>query len=632
MEAYLNGKRIQLNPSRSIGRGGEAEVFDIGNGLAAKIFKPPNHPDYVGLPQEQEGARRRLAEHQIKLPAFPPNLPGRVVTPQRLVTDKIGNRILGYTMRLVRNAEVLLRYRERHFREVGIPNQLVVEIFQDLHRTVSQLHQTKVVIGDFNDLNALVKENEVYFIDADSFQFGQFLCQLFTAGFVDPLLCDPHLNTLILQKPHNANSDWYAYLVMLMQSLLFVGPYGGVYRPKDPRRRLPQGSRPLQRITVFRPEVIYPRPAIHYQVLPDELLDLLQRVFEKDERGMVPLKLLENLRWTSCAGCGIEHARNICPECAEIAPPAIKEVIEIRGKVTSTRIFQTRGHILFAAHQNGKINFLYHENGEFKREDGSTVLSGKLDPQMRFRIQGEATLVGKDEQLVKLTRGQEPTRIAVDTFGLLPIFDANERNIYWTAGGRLLREANLDLRLGQEFASEYIGDVLSGQTLFWVGPAFGFGFYRAGDFKISFIFDVERRGINDTVEPPPLRGQLVDSTCVFTKERCWFLISSQEGGKTINRCLVIKKDGSVEARAEAEENDGSWLETLRGKCAVGNFLLVATDEGIVRVEPQNGQVVKTREFPDTAPFVDASCHLFLGGEGLYIVSRKEIRLLKIQTS
>jgi hypothetical protein len=39
--------------------------------------------------------------------------------------------------------------------------------------------------------------------------------------------------------------------------------------------------------------------------------------------------------------------------------------------------------------------------------------------------------------------------------------------------------------------------------------------------------------------------------------------------------------------------------------------------------------VKTREFPDSEPFVDAGCQLFAGRAGLYVVDRREVRLLRI---
>jgi tRNA A-37 threonylcarbamoyl transferase component Bud32 len=618
MDVYLSGKRIRLDPAKSIGKGGEADVYDIGGGKALKVFKPPSHPDYQDAPHEQTAARERIAEHQHKLPAFPQGLPSRVITPQELATSRFGGEILGYSMMFLEGAEVLLRYAEKNFRQSGVDSNTVVSIFRDLHTTVNALHKAQVVMGDFNDLNVLVKGTEAYLIDADSFQFGKFLCRVFTGKFVDPLRCDPRQSPLLLKQPHTADSDWYAYAVMLMQCLLFVGPFGGVFRPKDPLDRVPHDARPLHRITVFHPEVQYPKPAVPLDRLPDELLERFREVFVEDQRGEFPAQLLEKLRWTRCIKCGTEHARRVCPVCAQgVRMP----VVTVRGRVRATYPFRTEGVILFATIQGGVLRWVYHENEQFKREDGRVVLHGGLDPHIRCRIRGSQTLLGKDATVFTLQDGQQPERLNVDRFGLVPIFDANERYRYWIESGRLLRDGQL--------GSEFIGDVLAGQTLFWVGEKFGFGFYRAADLSVAFVFDAERRGINDNVKLSTIRGQVVDATCRFTKDRCWFFIATREGGRTVNRCMVILSGGNIEAEASAVDGDGSWLGSLRAKCAVGNFLLAATDDGLVRVEPDAKQIVETKRFPDAEPFVDAGCHLFPGKEGLYVVDPHEIRLLQM---
>lgn len=613
------GKRVTPNPSRSIGKGGEADVYDIGDGKALKLYKQPNHPDYQGLPTEQAAARMRLEIHQKKLPAFPKGLPSTVITPDDLATDKSG-KIVGYVARYVQGVEVLLRYAEKSFRQGGIDPNTVVQIFREMHGTVRGIHEKGVVLGDFNDLNILVQGEHAYFIDADSFQFGGFLCKVFTAKFVDPLLCDPkHTSSPMLAKPHTPLSDWYAFAVMLMQCMVYVGPYGGVFRPKDPATRVAHDARPLHRITVFHPEVVYPKPAVPLKYLPDDLLQYLQQTFVKDTREEFPLRVLQNLRWTKCAKCGVEHARHVCPQCAHGVPSMVATV---RGRVMAKQIFQTSGVILFASvKQDGSLSFLYHEHGEFRREDKRVVLRGALDPQVRYRLQGERTAFGKGNSLAVIAQDGTAARLNVDAVGLLPTFDANEKHIYWVDNGRLLYDGTL--------GPEFVGDVLPGQTLFWVGAKFGFGFYRAGELSVAFVFDAERRGLNDSVPLPRLRGQLIDSTCVFAKDRCWFFVSTREGGQTVNRCIVIQKNGLVEAVAEASEGDGSWLGTIRGKCAAGNFLLVATDDGIARVEVNGGQIVETKQFPDTSPFVDANCHLFPGTHGIWVVSRTEVRLLQM---
>jgi tRNA A-37 threonylcarbamoyl transferase component Bud32 len=674
---WVGGRQVALDPRRAIGQGGEAEVYEV-DGKALKVYKEPDHPDYQGDPVGRNGARERLEIHQRKLPAFPRSLPGRVIAPLELATDRQtasvrgGRRIVGYTMPFLKGAEVLMRYADPAFRQAGIANDQVRQIFLDLHDTVGKLHRAGVVIGDFNDLNVLVAGSEAHLIDADSFQFRasgeQFWCMTFTTKFVDPLRCDPNAPGPVLCMPHCEETDWYAFSVLLMECLLYVDPYGGVYRPREKTKLVAHTARPLHRITVFHPEVRYPKPAVPYGVLPDELLQWFHQVFEKDARDPFPRPLLEVMRWATCAVCGTEHARPVCPRCAAAAPGVVREVTRVRGTVTATRIFQTEGLILFADAQGGTLSWLYHERGAFIREDGTRVATGPLTPGMRFRLRGRETLMGQGGRLVTLAPGaaaggpQAPTTIAVDGYGALPQFDTNARHTYWLRGGQIRRSAPL--------GEAYLGDVLAGQTLFWVGPEFGFGFYRAGAMSVGFVFDAEKGGVNDRVPLPPIRGHLLDSTCLFGQHRAWFFVATREGGRTLHQCALVRPDGSVEATAQAEAGDNSWLGHLRGKCAANDFLLAATDDGIVRVEllhdrrrsgtapsddgtsptpsdqwrargprsrgdrsvdsgKRSGRIAPAKEFPDTEPFVDARRHLLPGPHGLYVVGPHDIQLLKI---
>lgn len=616
MIVYLNSKQYRLNPTDSIGKGGEADIFALGN-MAFKVFKQPNHPDFQGFPHEQQAAKIRITEHQKKLPAFPKNLPDRVVAPHGLLTDKKIKSVLGYVMPFLKGCEVLLKYSDRSYRQAGVSNEDVIEVFRDLHTTVKGIHKAGAIIGDFNDLNIMVKGNEAHIIDADSFQYGGFLCHLFTERFVDPLLCMPNETRPILTMSHNEGSDWYAYVIMLMQSLLYVGPYGGIYKPKDKSKRVKQGERPLKRITVFDPEVKYPKPATHYSVLPDDMLQYLHLLFQEDKRGEYPENLLD-IRWTNCVKCGTIHAKRVCPGCATYSPTAIKETI--RGNVKCVRVFQTPGLIIYSTIQNDKLRYLYHKDDRFVRENEVEVVKGKLTPTMRFRIKGKETLIGSNGQFVSIVPGGQPSKVAADSLSLLPLFDSNGSHKYWSYDGQLFRDGMV--------GPKYIGDVLRGQTLFWVGPKFGFGFYRAGNINVGFVFNADKGGINDTVKMPVISGQLIDATCYFAGDWAWFFYSTREKGQTINRCIIIKSDGRVGDSAEGIEGDGTWLGKIRGKAAAGNFLFAATDDGIVRVEP-NGVLDVAKEFPDTEPFVDSGCHLLVSKNGLYVVSKHEIRLLTI---
>jgi hypothetical protein len=624
MNVYVAGKKMRIDPARSIGTGGEADVYDIGGGRALKIFKPPDHPDLAGDAGAQQAARDRLDEHQRKLLAFPPSLPDRVVVPLELATEGAHGRIVGYTMRRLENAEVLLRYGDRAYRQ-AIGNADVFAIFRSLHRTVEALHLDGVVIGDFNDLNVLVHGTEAHLIDADSMQFGAFVCRVFTERFVDPLLCDPKLTHLALVRPHTPQSDWYAFTAMLMRSLLYVEPYGGVYRPAAATApKVLAGARPLHRITVFHPDVKYPKPAERWDVLPDDLLQHFHAVFVKDDRALFPLAVLDDARWTRCVSCGREHGRALCPYCTGAPPAAVREVTRVRGEVTSRRVFATTGTILEAAFQEERLVWLHQDGDALRREDGTTVFSGRLRPGMRFRFLPRRTAVGAGSRVVVVKDGAAGPPLVVEAPNGDAAFDTNERHLYWTAQGGLMRDGPL--------GPERIGDVLAGQTAIWVGPTFGLGFYRAGGLQVGFVFDAERSGVHDGVALPRLTGRLIEARCVFGRDRCWFMTACEEGGRTVNRCALVMRDGTVAASLVAAAGDGSWLDRIRSGCAAGDALLVPTDEGIVRIEASGGSLAKTREFPDTGAFVDSESRLVAGSDGLYVVDAHEIRRLTLASA
>ena len=618
------GRRaVDLARLAPIGQGGEADVYDLGDGRALKVFKGPGHADFARDPARSAAAAARIDEHQRKLRDFPAALPARVVAPESLALDPSG-RIVGYAMPLIRGGEVLLRYSRREFRaRGGISTTDVLHIFRDLHGTVRGLHAAGVVIGDFNDLNVLASGRAARLIDADSYQFGPYLAASFTERFVDPLLCDGALPRPVLARPYTADADWYAFAVLLFQSLLFVDPYGGVHAPASPAQRVPHAARPLKRVTVFDPAVRLPKVAERWDVLPDDLLEHFHATFERDRRGAFPLPLLESLRWTTCAACGAEHARPTCPRCPTIHPARVREVVRIRGTVTATRVFQG-GIVLHAAMQDGRLRWIAHDGTRFVREDGRVVLEGALAGRTRWRIQGETTLLARGRDGVALAPGKAPERFEVDAFGPVPVLDATaRRRFHLRTDGRIEASG----RLGPEV----VGSVIPGATLFWAGERFGFGFWRAREMTTGFVFDTEgASGLYDRVPLPPLRGEVVDAACWFADERCWFFAEFHEGGRALVRLDVVTRRGEVEASLETTVADTPWLAGFRGAAAAGAALLVPTDAGVVRVAVENGAVEARGAFPDTEPFVSAGDRLFAGPDALWCVGRREVTKLVIR--
>lgn len=322
--AYLDGKAVRLRPGALLAQGGEAEVYDLNDGSVLKLFKQPGHPDFAQDAAAQQLVAQRLDEHQRKLRAFPAGLPAQVVAPQSLAfADKHERTIVGYRMRKVSGEPLHLLGEPRFRRDRALTAAEVVAPLLALHDAVTALHRAGVVIGDFNDLNVLVDGARVHLIDADSYQFAGFLCAMFSERFLDPRLAQP--GAMVPARPHDRDGDWFAFHVMLARTLLLVGPWGGVYQPKDPAARCTAAARPLRRISIFSPEVVWPRAALPSAALSEELTAHLAATFAGARTGAPPRRLLDELRFVTCGRCGLEHARRGCPACTvavAVAPPA----------------------------------------------------------------------------------------------------------------------------------------------------------------------------------------------------------------------------------------------------------------------------------------------------------------------
>jgi len=613
----IAGQSVRLQASQVIGKGGEADIYQLDPSRVLKLYKRSTDPDYANNQLAQAGAVKRINEQQSKLPAFPRGLPPEVVTPAELALSK--SKIAGYTMPYITGMDTLMNFSNRAFRESsGIDANQVIGVFRELRRVVKLIHGSGVVIGDFNDLNVLTNNTTIKLVDADSMQFGGYMCQTYTNRFLDPLLASH--GALELARPHNELSDWYAYAVMLMQSILYVGPYGGVHRPKT-GKRLQHDERVLRRLTVFDSDVLYPKPALPLTTLPDEWQSYFQTITEQNTREIFPDRLLDDIRFTSCQQCGSVHGRSVCPGCQK--PGVVRQKITIRGTVTASRVFQTKGKILQAAFHAGTLRYLYEEAGSLYRENSRQLVSTRLSPELRFRIQADQTLIGRGTALYIVTADGSSSRLNVEQYqGRLPVFGTNAKHSFWLQNGQLMRSS--------VHGPRYLGSVVSGQTLFWAGEHLGFGFYQAGSLVRGFMFTTDRPGLNDQVDLGVIRGQLVDATCVLSDTRGWFFTATQEDGVLKHRVRVLDAHGAVIATSMADAGDDSWLgRGIRGHMAIGSSLLVATDDGLQRITTHGDQVEVEREFPDTEPFMSAQTWLLPGPGGIYVISTHEITLLTI---
>ncbi len=470
------------------------------------------------------------------------------------------------------------------------------------------MHARGVVIGDFNDGNVLFSGDRPWLIDADSMQFGAFACEVGHERFLDPRLYGVDLAA---RPAFSDESDWYAFCVLLFGSLLYVHPYGGLHRSLPTLLR-----RAEARCSILRADVQVPRAAVHWRVLPDELLGHFERVFEKDARMPFPPQLLD-LRWSRCS-CGLEHARPVCPACASLGVVAARAALRLSGRCTARLVARTHGRIL-AASALGGVQYVVEEDGLVRRENGEILLSTPRQPGTVFAIAGSATFIGVGRQLERVEAGRVTARASTETFGGRPAFAASPAGLHRLDGDWLIEN---DAR---------IGSVLGGQTWIAAGDRLGVGLYRAGLLTFWFLFRRGRAGIT-RVELPPLDGRLIDIAAFFDDHHALVTTATEKDGRRRHSLHLIDESGRLRARASGAPDSARMLASIHGKALDHGRIACLTDEGLLSlaVDEKAGLIGEGRLYTDTAPFCSADAQLLPGPSGsVYVVTTQLIQPLTL---
>lgn len=198
----------------------------------------------------------------------------KVIKPEAVVMDGKNNPV-GYTMRFVSNAVAMTRLFPQKFKD---RNKLSVDrifsLILDMRQTVQHIHDNKVLIVDFSEMNCLVDSNytEVYFIDADSYQTPSYPAQAIT-----PSIRDFHA------KKFDANSDWYSFAINAFRLLFDIHPFDGTHPKMMDREARMKANYSIARDGVTIPSFVPP-----FSICPPIWWAWFTSEFDKGERNAPP--------------------------------------------------------------------------------------------------------------------------------------------------------------------------------------------------------------------------------------------------------------------------------------------------------------------------------------------------------
>lgn len=281
---FLNQQPIKLDAAQLIQAGGEGMVFRWQD-TAVKLY---HHP----TPQHQAKLAYLLGSGLAQ------QFPTAVLAPSAPVTDGSGS-LIGFQMPLLPpGSQPLKALSNPLFRQKNnIPLPAIASLLQHIHTTLTHLHQHHIIIGDLNDTNIhftpvspLPSPHHLLtpsLIDADSYQFANFPCPVALPAFLDPDLYG--VADLGARPYFTPRTDWYAFAVLLVKSLLGVHPYGGAH----PQHKTIL-ARAQARVSIWQTAVTRPANSLPLDTLSDECQHFLQCMFEHGERPSFPAALLTN--------------------------------------------------------------------------------------------------------------------------------------------------------------------------------------------------------------------------------------------------------------------------------------------------------------------------------------------------
>ncbi len=595
--------------------GGEARVYKLANDTAVKIYRGPNDSEYDFDPDGLRAARIRLMAAQSKLLIFPSDLPPGIIAPRELVREPGSGLIIGYTMPLIKGARPLMEFKSRDVRATGVTDQQVLRIFRHLRATVKAAHQRGIVLGDFNANNVLVRGEEAHVIDADSMQFAHFRSKVFMQEYVDPNRCAAtDKKDLELIHLHNEASDWYAWWTMLFQSLCFIHPYGGVHKPADKTKAIPPGLRglPQHRLSVYHPEVNYPKQARPLDELPEILERYFKMVFVEGLRPEPPESLFASL--------GYRHDGSFDKTAIVQAP--VPTATRSSKTVQAHNLRTTQGTLLAASLIDGTPHVADYYRRALRRNESDGLPLPQTEG-VRFWIGGPQMGFGvKNGSVITHPRWKDKLRaspkVSPTAFGPL-IAGTAHGTVYWDGAFKLVRgntEPVIQL-LDIDQALEPLG--------FWSEEDFLFILStRNGQLGYAVHHLGWDRTLVQTAHPFAAPGDIVNAHGYGNADGAWLFLEQRDGRKT---CAAFDKTGQLLNHFAYEAaNSPEWMRRFDGKCLTKVGLFSGAAAGITRLALKDNALELTH-FASPRPLDGVD--LLASDTGLIAVDRAANEILRL---
>lgn len=351
IKVIVNKTEVTLTDKNYIAQGGQGTVY-VKNNVVYKIYHDPS---------------RLIPENKIEELQVLKDLDNVIIPSTSIIDPKTYKRI-GFIMKYVDDTEFLCKLFVGNFKkENNISNQMIVDLVEQMQKTLTEIHKRGIIVGDYNEMNFLSDKTFriPYHIDVDSYQTPSFKCNAIMESVRDPLLPFGTFNNL---------SDWFSWAIVSFQLYTGIHPYKGKhpkYKPNDITNRMKDN------ISVFDKSVSVPK-FVNFSNIPKNHLDWYKNIFVKNERSIPPLP---------------NGIMNI---------PVIKPVIDNTGNVLTNVLFDFYSDILDVIYKNGTYNILT-KDGIYNNDKLVLKLNKIIDNgRIVFTPTNDLLVVFKDDNKIEI--------------------------------------------------------------------------------------------------------------------------------------------------------------------------------------------------------------------------------------
>jgi tRNA A-37 threonylcarbamoyl transferase component Bud32 len=284
-----------------IAEGGEGIIYKYDDNNILKIYK-----NNVNKKEKLE----KLKLLQSK------KLPHDVIIPIEIVYDSNKN-FIGYIMNKISGNEIKQLTNNKFLKSNNIKTDFIIGLLCNIKNVLKQLHNQDIFISDLNDGNILFDHNQnVYFIDTDSWTIDNYKCTVCMDTFKDPLLINDNFSE---------KTDYYAFAILSFKSLTRLHPFGGTTNPDmNLLERMKKGISVINNNNVIIPKIIK-----KWSYMYPKLLEEMKEIFESNKRFLIDNSLdsfNKNKKYCNIHDIFYYSKFTDCPICNENAKIIVKPI------------------------------------------------------------------------------------------------------------------------------------------------------------------------------------------------------------------------------------------------------------------------------------------------------------------